>query len=128
MEELTLTNQKLTLTADIEDIIRIKAVPIGNGAHTTCPNCLTLQSHIKELTEENTKLREENTELRSCLAAYENPHTPPSKHRYPTPQRRLLGDPRYPGRPRGHKGNTRPRPRPDVVKAPPWKENCKGYE
>ncbi len=75
MEELTLTNQKLTLTADIEDINRKKAVPIGNGAHITCPNCLTLQSHIKELTEENTRLREENTELRRRLAAYENPHT-----------------------------------------------------
>ena len=37
MEELTLTNQKLTLTADIEDIIRKKAAPIGNGAHITCP-------------------------------------------------------------------------------------------
>jgi len=37
MEELTLTDRKLTLTADIEDIIRKKAVPIGNGAHVTCP-------------------------------------------------------------------------------------------
>ena len=37
MEELTLTNRKLVLSADIEDIIRKKAVPIGNGAHVTCP-------------------------------------------------------------------------------------------
>jgi putative transposon-encoded protein len=37
MEELTLTNRKLILTTDIEDIIRKKAVPIGNGAHITCP-------------------------------------------------------------------------------------------
>ena len=37
MEELELTTRKLVLTADIEDIIRRKAVPIGNGAHITCP-------------------------------------------------------------------------------------------
>ena len=37
MEELTLTNRKLILTADVEDIIRRKAAPIGNGAHVTCP-------------------------------------------------------------------------------------------
>jgi len=37
MEELELTTRKLVLTVDIEDIIRRKAVPIGNGAHITCP-------------------------------------------------------------------------------------------
>jgi len=37
VEELELTGQKLVLSADIEDIIRKKAVPIGNGAHITCP-------------------------------------------------------------------------------------------
>ena len=33
---------------------------------------------------------------------------------------------RYPGRPRGHPGRTRPRPRPDVVRAPERKERCEG--
>ena len=37
MEELELTDRKLVLTADLEDIIRRKAMPIGNGAHVTCP-------------------------------------------------------------------------------------------
>ena len=37
MEELELTDRKLVLTADIEDIIRRKAAPIGNGAHVICP-------------------------------------------------------------------------------------------
>ena len=37
MEEIELTTRKLVLTADIEDIIRRKATPIGNGAHVTCP-------------------------------------------------------------------------------------------
>jgi len=85
----------------------------------TCPDCQRLQ-------EENTRLQRENTELKHRLAAYENPHTPPSKRRYPAQKRRVLGGPRYPGRPRGHRGSTRPRPRPDVVKAPPWKETCEG--
>jgi putative transposon-encoded protein len=37
MELLELTDKKLVLTADIEDIIRKTATPIGNGAHITCP-------------------------------------------------------------------------------------------
>ena len=37
MEELELTRGKLVLPADVEDIIRKKAVPIGTGAHVTCP-------------------------------------------------------------------------------------------
>lgn len=85
----------------------------------TCPDCQRLQ-------EENTRLQRENEELRSRLAAYENPHTPPSRRRYPVSRRRVLGSPRYPGRPRGHPGRTRPRPRPDVVKAPPWRDRCEG--
>ncbi len=35
--KLVLTKENLVLTVDIEDIIRKKAVPIGNGAHVTCP-------------------------------------------------------------------------------------------
>ena len=85
----------------------------------TCPDCEQLQ-------EENTRLQRENGELRSRLTAYENPHTPPSKRRYPVRRRRALGSPRYPGRPRGHPGSTRPQPRPDVVKTPEWKERCEG--
>ena len=37
MEELELTRRKLVLSADVETIIRKKAVTIGNGAHVTCP-------------------------------------------------------------------------------------------
>jgi len=35
--ELKLTNKKLILSEDVEDIIRRKVSPIGNGAHVTCP-------------------------------------------------------------------------------------------
>ena len=85
----------------------------------TCQDC-------ERLLEDNTRLQRENDELRRRLTAYENPHTPPSRRRYPISRRRVLGDPRYPGRPRGYPGRTRPRPRPDVVKAPEWKERCEG--
>lgn len=91
---------------------------------TTSSDCLVLQSRVEELTAENTRLREENTELMRRLALYENPNTPPSRRRYPTRSRVERGGRRFPGRPRGHPGSTRPRPKPDVVKAPEWKENC----
>ena len=85
----------------------------------TCPDCQQLQ-------EENRRLTQENAELKRRLALYENPHTPPSKQRYPVRRRRALGSPRYPGRPRGHPGSTRPRLKPTVVKAPPWRDRCEG--
>jgi len=86
-----------------------------NTRELTCQDCHRLQ-------EENRCLTEENTELRRKLALYENPHTPPSRRIYPT--HRSYGGPRFPGRPRGYQGVTRPRPRPDVVKVPELKERC----
>jgi transposase len=84
----------------------------------TCQDCLKLQ-------EENLRLAAENTDLRRRLAAYENPHTPPSRRMYPTRIHRA-GARRYPGRPRGHPGSTRPRHKPDTVKTPPPKTRCEG--
>jgi len=84
----------------------------------TCPDCARLLEEVRRLTQEN-------AELRRRLAAYENPHTPPSRRMYPT-RVQTPGARRYPGRPRGHPGRTRPRPRPDVVKAPEWKDRCEG--
>lgn len=88
----------------------------------TCQDCQRLQTSLEELTAENTRLQQENTELRRKPALYENPHTPPSRRAYPT--RRSRGGPRFPGGPRGQQGRTRPRQRPDVVKAPEPKERC----
>ena len=92
----------------------------------TCLNCARLREENTELRETITGLKQENVELQRRLAAYENPHTPPSRRRYPVSRRRVPGGPRYPGRPRGHPGRTRPRPRPDVVKTPEWKNRCEG--
>jgi len=90
----------------------------------TCQHCHRLQEENHRLKEENTRLQRENTELKRRLALYENPNTPPSRHRYPARSRAKKGGKRFPGRPRGHPGSTRPRSRPDVVKAPEWKEWC----
>lgn len=84
--------------------------------------------HTNDLDEENQrlkkeieKLRRENKELKKRLRAYENPHTPPSKHIkrkvtiVKTPQKR--------GAPKGHKGVTRKTPTPDrIIELKP--ENC----
>ena len=70
----------------------------------TCPDCQRLQMENQRLLEENTRLQRENGELRSRLAAYENPHTPPSRRRYPVRRRRALGSPRYPGQAEGASG------------------------
>ncbi len=35
--ELELSEEKLVLSEDVEDILRKNVAPIGNGAHVTCP-------------------------------------------------------------------------------------------
>ncbi len=35
--KLELSEEKLVLSEDVENIIRKKVAPIGNGAHVTCP-------------------------------------------------------------------------------------------
>jgi len=90
----------------------------------TCPDCEKLQMRIKTL-EEQLKEREQSiAELKRRLALYENPNTPPSLSRYPRRSRRQKDGKRFPGRPKGHPGSTRPKPKPDVVKAPEMKERC----
>jgi len=35
--ELELTEKKLVISEDVEDVLRKKATSIGNGAHVLCP-------------------------------------------------------------------------------------------
>lgn len=91
----------------------------------TCPDCERLQKRVEKL---ERALAEQNkliAELKRRLALYENAHTPPSQWGYPTRQNggQRTGK-RFPGRPKGQRGTTRPVPRPDVVKEPEWPENC----
>ena len=64
---------------------------------------------IKELQEENERLRKENAELKKVLTLFVNPHTPSSKQvfkkRIPQASKKL-------GAPSGHKGATRTTPKP----------------
>jgi len=89
----------------------------------TCPNCERLQMRIKVLEAELEEREKSIEELKRKLALYENPNTPPSRRMYPSRPRKTGGN-RFPGRPCGHPGNTRPKPRPDIVKAPDLKEKC----
>jgi len=89
----------------------------------TCQNCTRLQEENTRLQEKIATLEQENTDLKRRLAAHENPHTPPSRRLiYPKP--RPQTGPRFPGRPRGHRGSTRPRPQPDQVVEPPRRDTC----
>lgn len=36
-EEIMLTKRRLVLSVDVDDIMRRKVTPIGNGAHVICP-------------------------------------------------------------------------------------------
>ena len=68
----------------------------------TCPSCIQLQEENARPQETITKLEQENAELKRRLAAYESPHTPPSrKRRYPTRSSARNDGRRFPGRPRG---------------------------
>ena len=57
---------------------------------------------------------------------HENPHTPYSRRMYPTrngDHRKSIK--RFPGRPKGYKGSTRPKPKaPDIIKEPQKKCTC----
>jgi transposase len=87
------------------------------------------RSSLEQAQSRITELEKTNAELEHRLKAYENPHTPPSRRVIYPKTRKLTeepleGKPRYPGRPRGHRGVTRPRLKPDVVVQPPRVEAC----
>ena len=83
-----------------------------------CLDCEIWEEN-QRLRTENSKLRKENEELGRRLQIYENPNVPPSRRRYPTRPRSNCVK-RFPGRPRGYPGKTRPTPKPDVLKLPEW--------
>jgi len=71
-----------------------------------------LQQRIKELEEENRKLKETILSLEKRLKAYENPHTPPSKQRFKRNQGGGESSQGKRGAPKGHNGATREQPLP----------------
>ncbi len=88
-------------------------------------NCQSCQK-IQQLNQENLALRKEIDILKRALMRHENPHTPTSRRMYPTKTSdHTKSTKRFPGRPKGHKGVTRHKPKiPDQVKEPPKKQKC----
>jgi transposase len=88
-------------------------------------NCQSCQK-MRQLIEENLILKKELDNLKRALMRYENPHTPSSRRMYPTRTGdHAKSEKRFPGRPKGHKGTTRHKPKaPDVVMVPDKKCSC----
>lgn len=90
-----------------------------------CPKLRELEQRIEQLENKTTntikRLMDENETLRRHLAAYENPHTPPSKLLNKRPP--SGGEKGTPGQKEGHAGTTRPTPEPTERKEATMK-NC----
>jgi len=78
------------------------------------------------------EVEQENEQLKRRLRLHENPHTPSSAKRFPTKKKKKRAEetssPKKRGAPIGHRGATRPRPKPDktVAVVAPTCEKCGG--
>jgi len=105
-------------------------MPTTTTTTTTCCNQTCQQ--LKQLQQENLILKTENNKLKHALLKYENPHTPPALRRYPTKtgdhnnnQKTTTSQKRFPGRPKGKKGQTRQKQKhPTLIKQPPKQHQC----
>jgi len=97
---------------------------------TTTIHCSQTCQQLKQLQEENLILKTENNKLKRALLRHENPHTPSALRRYPTKtgdhnNQKTTNQKRFPGRPKGKKGTTRPKQKtPTLIKQPPKKHQC----
>lgn len=84
-----------------------------------------LRAKLSEQEEHLTQLEIENGKLKRRLALYESVKAPSQRKRRRVYRHHNSGK-RFPGRPKGHPGNTRPTPKPDIVKVPEWNgcESC----
>jgi transposase len=90
-------------------------------------NCQTTCQQLRQLKEENQKLKTEITRLTRILIRYENPNTPPSRQLYKQKPTTIQpkNTKRYPGRPKNHKGTTRPKQKtPNIIIQPPKQTTC----
>jgi transposase len=74
-----------------------------------------LEKRITDLEEKNKKLREINQKLEAKLRQYENPHTPSSQQKFKGNSGGNGNTPGKRGAPKGHRGATRLRPKPDKI-------------
>ena len=81
-----------------------------------------MKVEVERLGKEKAELEIENGKLKRRLALYESIKVPLPQARRKVISR-LSSKKRFPGRPKGYPGSTRPKPEPDVVIAPDW-ESC----
>jgi transposase len=79
-----------------------------------------LRAEVERLRGEKAQLEIENGKLRRRLALHEKIQVPLTKKRRRAPARGA--GPRFPGRPAGWRGSTRPRPKPEKIVVPEWDE------
>ena len=94
---------------------------------TTTTNCCNQTcQQLKQLQQENQTLKTEVDRLKRALIKHENPHTPSAMRMYPTRTGDHKKSPkRFPGRPKGHKGQTRQKPKtPTQIIQPPKTCTC----
>ena len=101
----------------IDTIDAVQMIGPNSQTRQICQDCRIWEEN-QNLRRENTGLRERVRELETecgklkrCLAHYEDTRTTPLRRR----RRRRRSEIRFPGRPRGCPGTTRPRPKPDLV-------------
>ena len=89
-----------------------------------CPGCEVWEEN-ERLKAELVRLRVENGKLKRQLALYQSV-PPPVTRRKRRALKPVTSKRRFPGKPKGSPGMTRPIPVPDVVKVPEWDdcENC----
>lgn len=93
-----------------------------------CKNC-TIFLENERLKAENEELKKENESLRQKLAIYKDTRLQKQERKFLPRRRRERTEIRYPGRPKGYQGTTRPYPKPDrVVEASELETcpNCRG--
>ena len=81
-----------------------------------------LRVEVVRLRKEKAELEIEVGKLKRRLALYESIKIPLPRTRHPVIHKPCSGK-RFPGRPKGYPGSTRPRPEPNAVIAPDW-EGC----
>src|SRR3989338_11004486 len=74
-----------------------------------------LRKKFEEALKEINELRKENEELKRRLSLYENPHTPPSKQRFPPKELIPDEEKKTNGQKQGHDGITRPEAKPQRI-------------
>ena len=81
--------------------------------------CKELEVEVERLRKEKAELEVENGKLKRQLALYQSVAAPVHRRKRHA-LKPVVSEKRFPGRPKGYPGSTRPTPKPDIVVAPEW--------